>query len=186
MLTFLRERLRTYNPVLIEAPGDVRAAVMAAIFEKEGSPYIILTKRSNRVRVHKGEVSFPGGMWEDGDGNTVNTALRECCEEIGARKKDIEIIGQLDDMVTMTGYVITPHVGILAYPYDFTINPEEVASLIYLPLGHLMNTEPSMEMAEHLGMRKPVLSIYYEGERIWGATCRILLRFKEILKNETV
>jgi 8-oxo-dGTP pyrophosphatase MutT (NUDIX family) len=73
------------------------------------------------VNVHKGEVSFPGGMCEATDNDTMTTALRECEEEVGVNRKDVEIIGRIDDMRTITGFLITPYVGLIPYPYPFKI-----------------------------------------------------------------
>ncbi len=187
MLSLIRKKLKDYRAKEIEAPQAVCAGVVVPIFEKEGSGYIVLTKRSEQVGVHKGEISFPGGMCEDEDGGTMNTALRECSEEIGVSAKDVEIIGRMDDMYTLTGFVITPYVGIIPYPYEFRTNPEEVARLIYLPIDHLCSAIPEMNAAEYEGRRmEQVPSIYYGGDRIWGATCRILLEFRDIMTNEKV
>ncbi len=187
MLSLIKEKLRGYQAKEIPAAKGICAGVVIPIFEKDGTVYIVLTRRSDMVRVHKGEISFPGGMCEDDDGSTMNTALRECCEEIGVPAKDIEVIGKLDDMVTLTGFVITPYVGIIPYPYDFKTSPGEVAYLVYLPFDFLKEAVPVMETAEYKGTRmEEVPSIYYQGERIWGATCRILLKFKRIIENEEV
>jgi 8-oxo-dGTP pyrophosphatase MutT (NUDIX family) len=186
MLTPIRERLKAYNPRTIESPRAICAGVVIPLLEKEGEAFVLLTKRTDTVRIHKGEVSFPGGMCEEEDDGTMGTALRECCEEIGVAKKDIEIIGRLDDMYTMTGFVITPYVGIIPYPYMFRTNPGEVAYLICLPLKHLLGVNPMSERAEHGGDVRMVPSIYYKGDRIWGATCRMLLQFKQIITDEEV
>ena len=94
------------------------------------------------MRFHKGEVSFPGGMYEETDGDILNTALRECSEEIGVKRDDVEIIGRLDDVYTLTGFVITPYVGIIPYPYEFRTNPEEVAYIIMLPYTYPERGQP--------------------------------------------
>lgn len=186
MIPIIREKLKRYTPRIIESPVAICAGVVIPLYEKEHEPFIVLTKRSNEVRIHKGEVSFPGGMCEDDDGNTMNTALRECCEEIGVRKNDIEIIGRLDDMYTLTGFVITPYVGIIPYPYKFKTNPKEVAYLIELPFEHLMSINPDMQEAEHMGNVQIVPSFHYNGNRIWGATCRLLLQFRNIINDKTI
>jgi 8-oxo-dGTP pyrophosphatase MutT (NUDIX family) len=183
MLSLIKERLRDYEGKTIEALKGICAGVVIPIFEKDGDVHIVLTKRSEDVRLHKGEVSFPGGMCEDSDGSKVNTALRECCEEIGVPVKDIEVIGKMDDMYTMTGFVITPYVGIIPYPYVFKISPGEVAYLILLPLSCLMEVTPVMEVVEHGEKVDRVPSFYFEGDRIWGATARILLKFKGIIST---
>lgn len=183
MIDFIRQRMKDYEGKKIESPRSICAGVVIPLFKDNGGVNIVLTKRSDVVRIHKGEVSFPGGMCEDDDGDTMATALRECCEEIGVRRKDIEIIGRLDDMVTLTGFIITPYIGIIPYPYQFKTNPEEVAYLIFLPIKILMETTPETEIAEYEGNFANVPAIHYKGDRIWGATCRILLRLKRILED---
>jgi 8-oxo-dGTP pyrophosphatase MutT (NUDIX family) len=183
VISLIKERLKVYQAKEIQCPKSTWAGVIIPIFEKDGKPFIVLTKRTLTVKIHKGEVSFPGGMFEDKDGDRINTAIRECCEEIGVKKKDMEILGRLDDMFTLTGVCVRPYVGIIPYPYTFKANPHEVAYLIYLPLQYLQEVYPAMEEAEHAGKVEKVPSFYYNGDRIWGATCRILLRFKRIIED---
>jgi 8-oxo-dGTP pyrophosphatase MutT (NUDIX family) len=186
MIELIRERLKYYTPRSIECTCDTRASVVLPIFEKEGEPHIVLTRRTTNVKSHPGEISFPGGMFEQSDGTPLVTAFRETCEEIGVRKQDLEIIAQLDDMRTLTGFVITPYVGIIPYPYDFRINTAEVAYLIFLPLRHLQEVDPCIEDAPAPGRIEKVYALYYKNERIWGATCKILLNFKQILQDGQV
>jgi 8-oxo-dGTP pyrophosphatase MutT (NUDIX family) len=186
VLPEIRERLRTYSPRTIESPQAICAGVIVPLFQKDEELFILLTKRTEDVGVHKGEVSFPGGMCEDRDGSTLNTALRECCEEIGVEQQDIEVIGRLDDMVTLTGFVIAPYVGIIPHPYGFRTSPGEVAYLIDLPVRHLMDAVVTQEQATHNDKMWNVPAIYYQGDRIWGATCKILLQLGQIIRNETV
>lgn len=145
--------------------------------------FIILMKRTMSVKAHPGEISFPGGMYESGDGDSRATALRECCEEIGVRAEDIKILGRLDDERTLTGFVITPFVGIIPFPYRFTLSEREVAYLIHLPLRFLADSAPIIERVDYEGTVKGIHALYYKGERIWGATCRLLLKLKEIISE---
>ncbi|HOV91062.1 MAG TPA: CoA pyrophosphatase [Syntrophorhabdaceae bacterium] len=186
MIELIKEKLKNYEGKKIESPHFMCAGVIIPIFEDKGEVFIVLTKRSDKVSFHKNEVSFPGGMCEDDDGDTMITALRECCEEIGVKRHDIEIIGRLDDMITMTGFVITPYVGVMPYPYKFKTNPDEVAYLIFFPFKNLMEVNPGMESAEYDGRFEMVPSIYYNGDRIWGATCRLLMRLRRILEDGTI
>ncbi|MCX7966129.1 MAG: CoA pyrophosphatase [Syntrophorhabdaceae bacterium] len=186
MIEIIREKLKHYEAQRIESSNFMCAGVIIPLFEERNEVFIVLTKRSEKVRFHKGEVSFPGGMCEEDDGDTLNTALRECCEEIGVKKKDIEILGRLDDMITLTGFVITPYVGVIPYPYGFKTNPDEVAYLIFFPIKRLMEVRPEMESASYDGRFEMVPSIYYNGDRIWGATCRILMRLRHIIGDGKV
>lgn len=186
MISLVRERLKGYEPRTIQCEKTTMAGVVVPLLDMDGSTCILLTKRTLSVKVHKGEISFPGGMYEERDGDTRRTALRETCEEVGIRKRDVEILGRLDDLYTLTGFVITPYVGVVPYPYEFRPNEYEVASLIYLPFDFLMGAKPVFEEAAYDGRWRRVPSIEYDGERIWGATCHILLRLREIVTNEKI
>lgn len=157
------------------------AGVVIPIYEAEQDLHIILTKRTQTVTNHKGEVSFPGGMYEERDGDRMNTAVRECCEEIGVERSDLEILGRIDDMYTMTGFCVRPYVGAIPHPYPFRTNAREVAYIISLPFNFLRGVSPGLEEAERAGHVEKVPSFYYRGDRIWGATCRILMKFRRIV-----
>jgi 8-oxo-dGTP pyrophosphatase MutT (NUDIX family) len=184
LLSRITEKLRSYHARELECITDVRASVMLPLFVKENRLHILLTKRTERMKAHPGEISFPGGMYEETDADTKKTALRECCEEIGVKTGDVKIIGRLDDLTTLTGFVITPYVGVIPYPYTFKINQNEVAYLIYLPFEHLERSDLIQERIEYRGRAETIDCFYYNGERIWGATCRMLLRLKRIVHDE--
>jgi 8-oxo-dGTP pyrophosphatase MutT (NUDIX family) len=186
MINALKRKLSTYQPSSIDGDENIRAAVLIPVFQKGAQTHILLTKRTDTVKYHKGEVSFPGGMYEEDDGTALVTAIRESTEEIGMRPEDVEIVGRLDDMHTFTGFVITPYVGFIPFPYDFTLNPHEVSYLIYLPLSHLLTHEQTTESVDFKGDTVQAPAIYYEGERIWGATCRILFQLRSIIQNEKI
>jgi 8-oxo-dGTP pyrophosphatase MutT (NUDIX family) len=183
MIDLLRRRLAAYKPASIDGNERTRASVLIPILESMTGRDILLTKRTEKVKYHKGEVSFPGGMHEERDKDALTTAIRESREEIGVKEGDIDVIGRLDDMHTFTGFVITPYVGLIPCPYEFTLNPDEVSYLIYLPLSYLFASKPTMESVDFEGRHKNAPAIYYEGERIWGATCRMLLRFRKIVQD---
>jgi len=186
MINALRRKLAAYQPSSIDGDESVRAAVLIPVFQKGAQAHILLTKRTDTVKYHKGEISFPGGMYEEDDGTALVTAIRESTEEIGMRPEDVEIVGRLDDMHTFTGFVITPYVGLIPFPYDFTLNPHEVKYLVYLPLSHLLTHEQTMEFVNSKGGTVQAPAIYYEGERIWGATCRILFQLRSIIQDEKI
>jgi len=186
MFTVIRERLATRKPLTIDCEPSIRAATAILLFEHDNDVLCVLTRRTDTVRHHRGEVSFPGGMFETGDRDLEHTALREANEEIGVRPGDVEVIGRLDDSRTLTGFVISPFVGIIPHPYKFSTNPQEVAYLIFLPCSHLEKAGPVMERTEHEGRVWMVPTINYGGDRIWGATCRILLQLRDIVENEEI
>ena len=113
----------------------VHAAVLMPIFRDETGYKVLFTKRTDKVEHHKGQISFPGGAVEKEDRSLEETALRETYEEIGLLKKDIRILGPLDDTYTFgTDFIVHPFVGEIPYPYDVTINPKEVDRIITIPL----------------------------------------------------
>ena len=129
-------------------------------------------------------MSFPGGVVEEHDDSFMETALREAYEEVGLLKKDVTVLGQIDDKLTLvSNFVIHPFVGMFTYPYDFKINSEEVHSLVNVPLRLFVSPYSIEEIADiefgGKNHRGPVFR--YEGEVIWGATARIMKNLIEIL-----
>ena len=185
LLQQVRHFLADYRPQRLSHDKATAAAVLLLIYEKAGEPYVVLTRRTEDVEHHKGETSFPGGTFDSDDGDLVTTALRDTEEEIGVRPEDVEVLGQLDDIVTITGFLVSPFVGVLRrWPYPFALNAQEVAELVEVPLRHLMD-ERNLERGERLfGDRWwPILSYNYGDHRIWGATARIFKGFFDHLKE---
>ncbi len=166
----------------IENPSLTRAAVLVPLFRKNGKCHLLFTKRTDRVKHHKGEISFPGGMVDEDDLSLEKTALREAYEEIGLREDDVQIIGALDDIVTVTEFIVTPFVGLFPYPYPFKPSPVEIAELIEVPLSFLLAKE---HLTEHeisrMGRREIIHAYQYGKHTIWGATARILKQFLDLI-----
>jgi len=156
---------------------DLRAsAVLIPLFYSQGQYHILFTERSDEVVFHKGQVCFPGGTQESSDSNLLQTALRETKEEIGLEAKDIEILGELDDMLTfVTDYVISPFVGLITRPHSLKTNGREVKGAFSVPLSFLM---------DEANFKQDSYAYEYEGHIIWGATARILRQFIDLLKSE--
>jgi len=160
----------------------VRSAVIIPIYDKQGQYHILFTKRTQEVKDHKGQISFPGGAFQKEDGTLVNTALRECAEEIGLVLGDVEILGELDDFVTQaSNYIISPFVGFIPWPYQFKMNEEEIEEIIEIPISALLDMG---RLREETGIidDEEVTSFFYHylGKVIWGATARILHQFLDI------
>jgi 8-oxo-dGTP pyrophosphatase MutT (NUDIX family) len=179
LLQQIRDFLADYRPRRLAQNETTPAAVFLLLYEKAGEPYIVLTRRTEDVEHHKGETSFPGGAFDLQDGDLLTTALRETEEEIGVRPEDVEVLGQLDDIVTITGFLVSPFVGVLRTPsYPFAVNAHEVAELVEVPLRHLMDERNLEQSVGRLGDRWfPILAYQYGDHRIWGATARILKGF---------
>jgi 8-oxo-dGTP pyrophosphatase MutT (NUDIX family) len=165
----------------ISCEGMKPAAVLVPVCFIDDSPQIILTKRSMSVEYHKGEISFPGGHAEPGDTSPVETALREAEEEIGLKPGDVEILGLLDDYITIFNFHITPAVGIVPWPYDFRINSES-ESIIYLPFEDVVSDEEWMcEKTSIKGREFDLYCLETPEGVIWGATAKMLWQFAEVL-----
>jgi 8-oxo-dGTP pyrophosphatase MutT (NUDIX family) len=179
LLQQIRDFLADYRPQRLSHDTAIPAAVLLLLYEKADEPYIVLTRRTEDVEHHKGETSFPGGAFDSQDGDLLTTALRETEEEIGVRPEDVEILGQLDDIVTVSGFLVSPFVGVLrTSPYAFAMSTQEVAELVEVPLRHLMDGRNLEQSTKRFGDRWwPVLSYKYGDHRIWGATARIFKAF---------
>ncbi len=159
------------------------AAVLIPLCQNSGESYIIFTKRNELLNYHSGQISFPGGGWQEGDADMLETALRECWEEIGLQPDAVEVLGELDDMPTYTtNFLITPYVGFIPYPYNFLIRPEEVEEIIEVPLNVLLDARNFREELHPIeGVLVPHYFFDYGSRVIWGATARILKQFLEIV-----
>jgi len=160
----------------------IRAAVLLPLYVKDGQYHILFIRRTDRVKVHKGQISFPGGAFEKKDTTFLATALRESEEEIGLLPQDVAVLGELDDEVAVvTNYAITPFVGRIPYPYPFKPDPIEVAELIEAPFSFFLDTDSCRE--EVLSDGRTSYTYKYKGRIIWGATARILKKFVDIWRQ---
>ena len=158
------------------------SAVLIPIFIKDGQYCLAMTRRTHRVRVHKGEISFPGGAREKEDKTLLDTALRECTEEIGLAADAVDILGELDDCPTIhSDYVISPFVGFITRPYPFKLDEWEVAELISIPVPALLESGVfTAESGNVQGNPRESYIYRYNGDVIWGASARILHQFLDI------
>ena len=168
-----REAVKTEN--LIEA------AVLVPIVERNDGLKVILTKRSNNLKQHPGQISFPGGKSEKTDKSLVATALRETKEEIGINDKNVEILGQLSQHVTITGFKITPFIGRIRMGFSTEIQTSEVSEIFEVPLSYLSNPRNfRVESVKWKGKKRFFYSIPYGPYYIWGATARILKNLADL------
>lgn len=183
MKTALRTALQRYTPSAIDdQPALTRAAVLVLLYDCLGATHVVFQRRSERVVHHKGQVSFPGGAMDPGDEHPCSTALRETHEEIGVSPEDVEVLGQLDDLVTISGFRVTPFVGWLQrYPYPWRFSPEEVAYLLEVPLATLRDPAAFVPDVRSFEGRQVVLPSYRVGpDLIWGATARIVANLLDV------
>lgn len=178
----LRQALSQRQKQHIVNSNLVRSAVLLPIYYKQGQYYLLFTKRTPEVKDHKSQISFPGGAYQDEDETLVNTALRECAEEIGLMAGDVEILGELDDFVTqVSNYIISPFVAIIPWPYQFKVNSTEIEEIIEVPISALLDIG-RLRLETRIIDDEEVTSFFYhyQGRVIWGATARILHQFLDI------
>lgn len=181
----IREILSSRKRRVIEQPPFSHAAVLVPLFRKGEDCHLLFTKRSHQVKYHKGEISFPGGVVDEEDSELERTALREAFEEIGLKAEDVQIIGVLDDIVTITEFIVTPIVGLFPYPYPFKVSEVEIAELIEVPLASLLDENCFSEREIIRGAQKELVYAYqYERHIIWGATARILKQFLDLISAQ--
>jgi len=171
------------NPI---DPDHIQAAVLIPFTVWENKLVILFTKRTNSVNNHQNQISFPGGAIEKKDANQLAAALRETEEEIGIKKKDIEILGKLKARNTTTGFYIFPFVGFIHSLDELQINKFEVERIIYIPVNWLCNPENShTEIYKgHNKREHPVIAFSnYDGEKVWGVTASLVKQLLEIIKN---
>ena len=167
----------------LDDPSLVCAAVLVPLLCKGDEWHVLVTKRTQTVEHHKGQISFPGGACDADDANLRMTALRETYEEVGIPPESVDVLGALDDFATVTNYAITPFVGVIPHPFVYHPNSNEVEMAIEVPLSFLLeNGNLHVEKREFGGSTFDVLAWYYGSHRIWGATARILKGFLDLVR----
>lgn len=177
-LPLLRERFaRLGAPVRSAREGHVdrASAVLAAIYEHDGETWVVLTRRSAALRVHSGEVSFPGGGQDEGE-DLRDTAKREACEEVGLDPDLVEIIGELDHLSTITSNsFIVPYVAALPHRPELKPSPAEVAAVLHVPLSELLHpTVFHEERWDLFGTDRAMWFFELAADTVWGATAAML------------
>ena len=163
------------KPLVLDPPEFRHSAVLMPIFSEGDTIKFILTKRAESLKHHKGEISFPGGGQEKEDEDLVETALRETEEEVGVKREQIKVLGRIDDLFTITRYIITPFVGIIYENVECCSNDAEVAELLYVPLDLFLSNEKFHEKSWiRNGTNYPLYYYFWKDYEIWGRR-RILL-----------
>ena len=187
----LRRRFSTPEAWQAELTGDgfvsrqlAAASVLVPLVQREHGLQVLLTRRTEHLRDHAGQISFPGGRVEPGDTDAAAAALREAEEEVGLRSQHVEIIGSLPVYTTVTNYVVTPVVGLVLPPFELRLDPFEVAEAFEVPLSFLMSpTHHRRHQIEMDGRTRQFLSMPWQGPGIdgiqrdyfiWGATAAML------------
>ena len=178
----LRADPRLWMPDLEARP----AAVLVPLVARSHGVQVLLTQRTAHLSDHAGQISFPGGRVEEQDVDATATALREAHEEIGLPAERVEIIGRLPQYTTVTGYEVTPVVGLVEGPFDLTLDAFEVSEVFEVPLEFLMDPVHHERRIVALGdMSRTFYAMPYEAQRryfIWGATAAMLRNLYHFLR----
>ena len=159
----------------VQGAGITPAAVLVAVVER-ADPTVILTLRPETMRKHPGQVSFPGGRIDPGDDGPIAAALREAEEEIGLPPSKVEVIGLADRYRTVTGFEVTPVLGIVPPDLPLTPHPGEVAAVFEAPLRYLLDpAHQQVRNAVWRGRERTYYEIEWEDRRIWGATAAMIV-----------
>ncbi len=181
----ISEKLRLLNVRTIIKPEFKPSAVMMLIMNRDGNAHVLLTRRTTTVTTHKGEVSFPGGSFEEGDGSLLDTALRETDEEVGISPGHVEVLGEFDHFISIFGFHVSTFVGVITHPYEYILNTDEIESIVEVPLQIFKDEKyDKCQPMEFQGNTYNVYHYMYEGYEIWGLTARILTDFaRKILQQ---
>ncbi len=160
--------------------GMTPAGVLIGIFERDRELSVLFTERSAELKLHAGQISFPGGRMEANDRDIAATALRESEEEVGIAPELVEVVGFLPPSATVTGYSVTPVIGLLSAAIDIEIDRNEVESTFEVPLNFLLDASNEVHtVREFQGLSVPIVEFNHAGRRIWGATASMLMQFRK-------
>ncbi len=168
------------------APGEVlrEAAVLVPIVARTSGATLMLTKRTDHLDHHPGQISFPGGHIEPDDGSAEAAALREAEEEVGVRHNEVEIIGRLDQYITRTGFSVVPVVGLVQSDYTVDLDSFEVAEVFEVPLSFLLDdANHKRDQRIHKGETREFYAMPYGDYYIWGATAGMIRNLYDVIAS---
>jgi len=190
-LAELRRRLATRSPPEFAVYGDdgvgrlgtTAAAVLIPVIAHTPELTVLFTQRTQHLKSHSGQVSFPGGRAEPGDASSEFTPLREAREEIGLALERVEIVGRLPEYHTRTGFRVTPVIGLIQPPLELTPDPREVESVFEVPLSFLLDPSNRQRRTRELQGKSVGFCVFeYQGHMIWGATAGMLVNLHKMLE----
>lgn len=178
----LRGLLSPVSAAVPPTPGFRAAGVLVPLLLREGEIRVLLARRTECVPHHKGQVCFPGGSRDPADADLAETALREAEEEIGLRRENVDLLGAMEPVPTVTGFVIRPIVARIAPPETFRLNAFETAEVFEAPLSVFFDfSRYRSAPGTFMGREHRVYFLDYGSHTIWGATAEILHRLAELL-----
>jgi 8-oxo-dGTP pyrophosphatase MutT (NUDIX family) len=178
----LRRGDHDLNPDLLPDRPLTLAAVLVPLVERPDGLTVLLTRRSDHLQDHAGQISFPGGRVEPGDADALATALREAEEEIGLARALVTPAGRLDTYVTRTGFEVTPVVGLVAPPSSLAPDPFEVAEVFEVPLAFILDPASRQRHSRiYAGKTRHFHVFPWRDYYIWGATAGMLVNLADLL-----
>ncbi|MDE0719352.1 MAG: CoA pyrophosphatase [Dehalococcoidia bacterium] len=181
----IKQALAKHVAERVDGTGMMPASVMILLYFKDGEYCILLNKRSEEVEHHKGEISFPGGARDLEDRDSLETALRETEEEMGIKREDITVLGEMDEIVTRSNFQVSVFTGTIEYPYKFTPSAIEIAEVLEFPVSALLDpANRRVETRWDNGKTVTSYSYVHEEHVVFGATARILQSCIEILDDK--
>tara|TARA_R110001592_G_scaffold61993_7_gene189439 strand:- start:2583 stop:3215 length:633 start_codon:yes stop_codon:yes gene_type:complete len=163
-----------------------KSGVLILFYKKEGETHLVLIQRPIYKGTHSGQIAFPGGKVEESDKDIIHTALREANEEVGVEMDDVEVLGKLSDVyIPVSNFLVTPVVGVINYAPTFIPELREVAEIVELRIGHLIQVEKlrlaNIKLSNGLVMKVPTFEL--NQKIIWGATALMLNELRYLLKD---
>jgi len=175
------EILQSRTPRTLSGKHFRPAAVLVPIQERSDGDYLVLTQRAEMLNSHSGQVAFPGGKIDLQDRGPLEAALRESQEEIGIDPSHVRILGQLDQVTAASNFLVTPFVGLIPSPYEFSLNQNETTAVFSVPVSVLMDPRSLWVDTTRYPGWGPIYHFQYQEWDIWGATARIVKQLLELV-----
>ncbi len=180
-LARLREILASRAAIEIVAPQHRRACVLIPLIRNGAGWSILFTRRSETLAAHGGQIAFPGGSVEEGESLT-EAAIREAEEEVGIPSRHVELIGRLDDVITHSGFLVAPFVGVIHEPFEYVIQEAEVVEVFDVTIEVLLDTNnPEVRYVPFQEKLYPAYFYHSGPHEIWGLTGRMLKAFLDLV-----
>ena len=179
-LFLIKTKLKNEFPLTQRAiqPYPQKAAVLVILYPKNNKTHVLMTKRALHLRSHAGEISFPGGVYEeDNDTDLLATALRETTEEVGANIEASKVIAELPVVKTRFGFEITPFVCVISETLEFDPEEDEVDEILEIPFTPLL---ASQQLDVGFSPEQDMVMYWFKHHRIWGASAKILLKIQQL------
>ena len=174
---------KIHTTPLAELDANELASVLIIIYGKD--PFVIMTEKAKTLKVHAGEIAFPGGKWCAKDQDLLETAIRETKEELCLEVSKEQVVGQLDNVITLNSkYNITPFIAILETIPSLKTN-SEVESILHIPLESFLNTIGEDNLPEHRSIEE-MYTFTFEKHNVWGASARMLRQINILLSEKNL